>query len=219
MTVPAQPKIYHIVHVDRLPSIVADGCLWCDAEILRRSPPGTTIGMSSIKRRRLELALTSHPHLHVGDCVPFYFCPRSVMLYLIYQGNHPELDYRGGQGPVVHLEADLHASVDWAVEHGKCWAFTLSNAGAYYFEDRCDLSQLSEVNWEAVQSSQWSGRGISTSVKEGKQAEFLVENRFPWSLVERIGVRSPAIYRRVVHALADSPHRPEVEVITDWYYG
>lgn len=28
MTVPAQPKIYHIVHVDRLPSIVADGCLW-----------------------------------------------------------------------------------------------------------------------------------------------------------------------------------------------
>lgn len=30
MTVPAQPKIYHIVHVDRLPSIIADGCLWCD---------------------------------------------------------------------------------------------------------------------------------------------------------------------------------------------
>ena len=66
MTVPAQPKIYHIVHVDRLPSIVADGCLWCDAEILRRSPPGTTIGMSSIKRRRLELALTSHPHCTWG---------------------------------------------------------------------------------------------------------------------------------------------------------
>jgi len=39
MTVPAQPKIYHIVHVDRLPSIIADGGLWCDAEIVRRSPP------------------------------------------------------------------------------------------------------------------------------------------------------------------------------------
>lgn len=48
MTVPAQPKIYHIVHVDRLPSIVADGCLWCDAEIVRRAPKGTTIGMNSI---------------------------------------------------------------------------------------------------------------------------------------------------------------------------
>src|SRR5690242_3242018 len=95
--VPPQPKIYHIAHMDRLPSIVADGFLWCDAEIMRRSPPGTTIGMNSIKQRRLnELRLTSHPDLHVGDCVPFYFCPRSVMLYLIYQGNHPEMNYRGG---------------------------------------------------------------------------------------------------------------------------
>mgnify|MGYP002685313558 CR=1 FL=1 len=44
--VPPQPKIYHIAHVDRLPSIVADGFLWCDAEIVRRMPPGTTIGMN-----------------------------------------------------------------------------------------------------------------------------------------------------------------------------
>ncbi len=79
----AKPKIYHIVHVDRLPSIVSDDCLWCDAEVIRRAPPGTTIGMTGIKQRRLEeLTLSSHPELHVGECVPFYFCPRSVMLYL-----------------------------------------------------------------------------------------------------------------------------------------
>ena len=45
MTTPAQPQIYHIVHVDRLPSIIADGCLWCDAETLQRDSPGTAIGM------------------------------------------------------------------------------------------------------------------------------------------------------------------------------
>ena len=85
MPVPAKPKIYHIVHVDRLPSIINDGWLWCDAEIVRRSPSGTIIGMDAIKQRRLkELTLTSHSDLHVGDCVPFYFCPRSVMLYLIH---------------------------------------------------------------------------------------------------------------------------------------
>jgi len=109
MPVPYKPKIYHIVHVDRLPSIIADGWLWSDADIVRRSLPGTTIGMNGIKQRRLnELTLTSHPGLHVGDCVPFYFCPRSIMLYLIHQANHPELAYRGGQDPIVHLEADLH---------------------------------------------------------------------------------------------------------------
>jgi len=44
VAVPARPKLYHIVHVNRLASIVADGCLWCDAEVLRRTSPGTGIG-------------------------------------------------------------------------------------------------------------------------------------------------------------------------------
>ena len=82
MLVPAQPKIYHICHVDRLPSIVADSCLWCDAEIARRTPSGTTIGMNSINQRRMsELVLSSHPNLRVSDCVPFYFCPQSVAVF------------------------------------------------------------------------------------------------------------------------------------------
>ncbi len=95
MTVPTRPKIYHIVHVDRLTSIVIDGRLWCDAEVNRRQPEGTVIGMGRIKQRRLtELTLASHPGLYVGQCVPFYFCPRSVMLYLIWKANHEDLTYR-----------------------------------------------------------------------------------------------------------------------------
>lgn len=211
-TVPAQPKIYHIVHVDRLPSIVADGFLWCDAEVIRRAPPGTTIGMRSIKQRRLTLSLNSHPGLHVGDCVPFYFCPRSVMLYLIHQANHPELDYRGGQTPILHFEADLRATVDWAQAQGKRWAFTLSNAGSYFFEDRCDLARLGEIDWAAVQARDWR------QYKEGKQAEFLLEHSFPWHLIERIGVLNSTIYQQVVNALPQQGHRPAVEIREDWYY-
>lgn len=219
MAVPAQPKIYHIVHVDRLTSIVADSCLWCDAEVARRAPVGTTIGMAGIKRRRLaELTLSSHPNLHVGDCVPFYFCPRSVMLYIMYQGNDPQLTYRGGQDPIVHLESDLRSVVDWANQNNRRWAFTLSNAGAYYFEDRGDLAQLDEINWDAVQANRWSGMGIATSVKEGKQAEFLLETSFPWGLVERIGVHSRAVYQQVANTLPANGHRPPVDIRPDWYY-
>jgi hypothetical protein len=73
------------------------------------------------------------------------------MLYLIYQGNHPDLAYKGGQGPIIHLEADLKRSVAWAQIHHRSWAFTLSNAGAFYFEDRCNIAQLDEIDWHAVQ--------------------------------------------------------------------
>ena len=211
--VPPQPKIYHIAHVDRLPSIVATGGLLSDAMVQAQALGGTMIGMNHIKQRRLtELQLASHPGLFVGACVPFYFCPRSVMLYLIHRRN-AELAYQGGQASIIHLQADLGAVVAWANAQPARWAFTLSNAGSTYFEDRNDLARLGEVNWTAVHANNWSG-----GLKEGKQAEFLVEQRFPWHLVERIGVHSAAVYGQVVNALPAHGHRPPVEVRPDWYY-
>ena len=215
MNAPSRPKIYHIVHVDRLKSIAADKYLWCDAEINQRDTTGTIIGMSSIKRRRLEeLYLDSHPGLYVGACVPFYFCPRSVMLYILSKGNHPELDYCDGLEPIVHLVADFYDSVSWANKNQKRWAFTLSNAGSYYFEDRCDLAAIDEIDWNAVQSNQWT----APSLKEGKQAEFLMEYCFPWSLIEDIGVCSPHMQRVVTGELPQSGSRPRIHVRPDWYY-
>ncbi len=213
MPVPANPKIYHITHLDRLPSVVAEQALLCDAEVVRRSLGGTRIGMTSIKKRRLEeLRLSSHPDLLVGSCVPFYFCPRSVMLYLIYCGNDPDLAYRQGQQPILHLEADLRQTVAWANQQRVRWAFTLSNAGARYFEDRCDLQHLAEIDWNAVEATDWR------SCKEGKQAEFLIEQRFPWELVSRIGVKDAVVYQQVSNLLKGVSPRPKVEVQANWYY-
>jgi hypothetical protein len=213
MPAPAKPKVYHIVHGDQLPSIAADGFIWSDEEVFKRQCAGTTIGMSRIKERRLkQLTLSCHPGLYVGSCAPFYFCPRSVMLFLIHRRNE-ELAYKGGQEPIVHLEADLYGAIAWAQKNNRRWAFTLSNAGAYYFESRCDLAQLDEISWDAVATKQWAG-----PLKEGKQAEFLVEQCFPWSLIERIGVHSQGIATRVSIAMQGMAHRPGVEVRRDWYY-
>jgi len=140
------------------------------------------------------------------------------MLYLIYCRNHGELSFRGGQDPIIHLESDLRDAIAWATEKGRRWAFTLSNAGAYYFEDRSDLDQLDEINWDAVGAKRWSGPHISSQVKEGKQAEFLVERSFPWHLVERIGVCTRAVAQQVASAYEGTRHRPPVEVRSDWYY-
>ena len=214
MLVPTNPKIYHIVHVDRLSSIISDGHLWCDTVMdSRRVDTGTTIGISDIKRRRRESMLPSRRGLHVGDCVPFYFCPRSVMLYVIWRANHPELSYRGGQGPIIHLEADLRETVAWADSNERRWAFTSSNAASYYFDDFSDLDNLDKLDWDAIQANQWSG-----DRKERKQAEFLVEFSFPWNLISRIGVHSREVGNRVSEAMRASDHRPPVEIRRGWYY-
>ncbi len=219
MLVPSEPKIYHIAHIDRLASIVADGFLWSDAEVGRRGAAGTKIGLGSIKKRRLfDLKLQSHPELYVGDCVPFYFCPRSVMLYLIYKGDYAELTYKGGQDPIIHLEADLHRTIHWAKDNGRRWAFTSSNAGSSYFEDFSNLEQLDRIDWEAVATPWWSGPTIEPAVKGRKQAEFLVEGFFPWRLVPRLGLCSSSIRGRVLNILRTARYRPTVEITPGWYY-
>lgn len=215
MQQPSNPRIYHILHFDRLPSVIRDGFLFSDAIMNRRSTGGTTIGMSTIKQRRLlELSLASHPGLFVGECVPFYYCPRSVMLYLIHKGNDPGLAYRSGQEPIVHLELDLHTVIEWAGKSSKRWAITTGNAGSRYFDDFSTLSKLRDLDWSAIQARQWS----QASVKEAKQSEFLVENQVPWALVSRIGVQNARVQALAQQYLNATGHRPPVEIKLDWYY-
>ncbi len=214
MSVPVDPKIYHIVHVDKLASIATDGFLWSDAKLAKRPVTGTVIGMNTIKARRMsELRLKSHPDLFVGQCVPFYFCPRSVMLFVIHRKNS-ELSYQDGQEPIVHLVADLNAVVKWANANQRRWAFTLSNAGSSYFEDRCDLANLDEIDWSAVQTKLWS----DSPTKENKQAEFLLEQQFPWQLIEEVAVINQLTGQLAGQAIAGASHRPTVQIRTPWYY-
>ena len=211
---PHDPKIYHITHVRNLPSILAAGGLWSDVAMLSRGGPQESIGMGNIKRRRIELPVKCHTGDKVGEYVPFYFGPRSIMLYLLHAANHVDLAYRGGQGPIVHLEADLYDVIRWADDSDRRWAFTLSNAGAAYTEFRSGAQQLSEVNWEAIRARDFR----DPAIKEGKQAEFLVREFFPWSLVRRIGVHSAPVHSQVIRATADAALRPPVEVQPTWYY-
>lgn len=213
-TPPPQICLYHITHVANLAAIVSSGGLISDSAMIARGGPQAPIGMQGIKGRRLTLPVACHVGDNVGDYVPFYFCPRSVMLYVIHCANHPGLTYRGGQEPIVHLEADLHAVVAWAQQQGRRWAFSLSNAGARYAEFRNALQALGEIAWGAVSATDFR----QSAVQEGKQAEFLVHGSFPWSLVSQIGVASIAVATRARAAMKNAVHRPPVSVKPTWYF-
>ena len=215
MLPPSKPRIYHILHYDRLLSVLQDGYLYSDAIISRRAPSGTAIGMSTIKqRRRNELILSSHPGLYVGACVPFYYCSRSIMLYILHKGNDQGLTYAGGQAPIIHLEFDLQSVSDWASKAGKRWAITRGNAGSRYFDDYSTLANLSHLNWQAIQARQWN----QPETKEAKQSEFLVEDQVPWALVRRIGVHSEAVRAILEQILTTTGQKPPIEIKLDWYY-
>lgn len=214
-TPPTNPKIYHITHVDNLPSIIDSGYLWSDAALLQKTRGFHNIGMSRIKKRRLtEIEVYCHKGTFVGEYVPFYFCSRSVMLYLIYMGNSPDITYRGGQVPIVHLELDFHSVIKAADRSHMRWAFTVGNAGAYYAEFYADLNELNRINWDAVRAQDWR----DPKIKEGKQAEHLIFGRVPWHYVSKIGVLNDDVRQQIDTHLSYSAHLPSVSITPSWYY-
>ena len=215
--VPVSPKLYHIVHVDRLESITASDGLFCDAEANSRGFPGTTIGIPSIKRRRLRSRLRSHPDLHVGDCVPFFFCGRSPMLHMIAEGQEQELTYRGGEDPIVHLQADMHRTIEWAERHSRRWAFTTGNAGESEFDDFSSINDLDLIAWEKLGLQPWQTNDWPTAVK-AKKSEFLLEGHLPWDLVDLVGCRVVETRTQANAAVNHAKHRPRVLLVQDWYH-
>lgn len=208
------PKIYHITHIDNLAAIVQSGCLLSDATMSIQGGPVRSIGMSSIKRRRLQLPVSCHPGTTVGEYVPFYFCPRSVMLYVIHRSNHPELAYQDGQEPIIHLEADVHRVITWAQQEKVRWAISSINAGARYAVFWNDVAALHQLDWKAIQATDFR----NPDVKERKQAEFLVHSLVPFRLFERIGVCTAAIQREARRILNAAGHQMSVDIRRDWYF-
>jgi hypothetical protein len=124
------------------------------------------------------------------------------------------MKYTGGQAPILHLELDLQEVMAWADAQGRRWAFSLSNAGAAYSEFRSRADQLDQIDWPAVANTDFR----SATVKEGKQAEFLVADFVPWQLVRRVGAMNPAMQAQAMRNMGGVVHRPIVEVCRSWYF-
>lgn len=212
MAYPAGQKIYHILHHDRLPSLLDHGFLYSDKFVRENNLPGSNIGYQHLKDRRLANFLSSYPDLAVGACVPFYYCPRSVMLYTLNLKSAFN-DYKEGQNPIVHLEFDLATAITWALTNKKRWVLTTSNAGSKYFDDFATISGFSQINWQAIAAQQWQ------QVRDAKQAEFLVEECFPFDLVECLGInRVQDTAQKVSQLLSKTSYFPKLKIRQEWYY-
>ncbi|MHB1565725.1 MAG: type II toxin-antitoxin system toxin DNA ADP-ribosyl transferase DarT [Acidiferrobacter sp.] len=200
--------IYHITHADNLANIIREGRLWCDAQCNAHGFTHTNIGYTHIKGRRMRHPVRVAAGGMLGNYVPFNFCPRSVMLYVVAHGHE---NYQEGQQPIVHLVSSVHTMLTTA----RPWFFTDRHADLGYANQFDSLGRLDEVDWAVMPLRQWGG---GQEVKEKRQAEFLVHDWCPWSAIEVIGVVNRDIAVRVEAAISGAGHRPRVEVHGDWYY-
>jgi hypothetical protein len=149
----------------------------------------------------------------LDDYVPFYFAPRSPMLYTIQLGN--VAGYEEGEGGILHLVSSAQ-SADAA---GLKFAFTDGHAEMAVSEFFDDLALLdSKIDWAVMQSKYWNDTPDVPDRKRKRQAEFLIHNFFPWTLVDCIGVKDKTMKARVEEILEKESYRPQVSVKRDWYF-
>ncbi|HEU4663732.1 MAG TPA: DUF4433 domain-containing protein [Dokdonella sp.] len=205
--------IYHITHLDNLPGIIAQGGLLADTAIRQRALAPRSIAYRHIKDRRNRTPVPIAPGGCVSDYVPFYFCPRSPMLYAIQSGQVE--GYPGGQTHVLHLLADAEA----IEADGHACLHTDGNAASQpltFHEGTGTLA--STLSWDVIRSTSWGNTAEDNDRKRRKQAEFLVWQRVPWHAIVAIGVIDEATAQRARDAIAGAAHRPVVTVHRDWYY-
>jgi hypothetical protein len=201
-------EIYHITHVKNLQRIVAEGGLCCDRSA--QELKSVNIGHMHIKERRLRRAVPLGPKGTVGEYVPFYFAPRSPMLYVISRGGVE--GYADGEPPVIYL----CSTAETVRKAGLRWVFTEGHADMDYTDFFDDLKDLGKIDWDLMQAKYWHDTNDDPDRKRRRQAEFLVHEFFPWELVSYIGVYDGSIAETVGEII--KARIPKVEVQRGWYY-
>jgi hypothetical protein len=202
---------YHITHVNNIASIVACGQLDCDngcAET-ERNPVG--IAHTDLKERRARKVVEVAQGGTLADYVPFYFAPRSPMLYSISTGWVS--GYDGSQEDILHLVC----SVDELAEAGR-FVITNRHPITALAEQSDDLDALDYLDWRIMSDPYWRDTDEDGDRKFRRQAEFLVYERAPIEAIRLVGAMTKEVAERAATLLAATPNPPCVSVRKDWYY-
>ncbi len=204
--------IYHITSIANLPNILNDGGLWSDQIVMQRSLAHVSIAHQHIKERRAQKRVPCAPGGCVADYVPFYFAPRSPMLYVINRGGVE--GYREGQRPILHLVSTVEA-----VQSAKL-LFTFTDGHAVMDISRffTDMNDLAVIDWNLMRSRYWADTLEDGDRERRRQAEFLVYQFFPFALVQTIGVINLAMAQQVNELIESLAVRPRIQVTPAWYY-
>ncbi len=212
MPIPIPTYLYHLTHVDNLESIIqCNGCL-SNNEKQARGLGHLNIAYNHIQERRARKQVPCGPGGVLHDYVPFFFAPRPPMLYTIHRGNVD--GYSGGQQSLIYLLTTAQA----VSESGCDWVFT-DGHGTMDFTDFYDsLESLDEVAWDVMGLRYRHDTDSDPDRKRRRQAEFLIKNQCPWTLISKIGVLNQQILTQVQEILEITTHLPVISIHPEWYY-
>ncbi|MET7877815.1 type II toxin-antitoxin system toxin DNA ADP-ribosyl transferase DarT [Micromonospora profundi] len=207
----------HFTHVDNLPAILSTGRLIAENAVGDRL--ATNVGAPDIKASRRQRVVTCPPGGSVANYVPFYFAPRSPMMYRIAREHQDGKVgcYPDGDDPLVYMVSSL----DRVHEAGLRWVASDGNCAASLTRFSSNVEEMAElVDWALMRERIWKNLPEDPDRVRRRMAELLVHREFPLDLLAGYVVRTPARQQQLRRVLRDAGIIDAyVDVRPDWYYG
>jgi hypothetical protein len=209
---PVPTPLYHFTAIDHLPSIIDRGLL-CDDRAAAEHLLTVEVGNSGIKDIRRRRRVPVPPGGMIAGYVPFYFAPRSPMLFAITHGKVP--GYTGGTDQLVYLVT----SVERLVELGLPVLFTDRNAVLATASFGAGVDELDAlVDWPLMLARMWANTDNEPDRRERRMAECLVHGHVPWPAIQHVATRTSQRNAEVRETLGRFRQGVPVGTKPSWYF-
>jgi hypothetical protein len=222
MAVPNPVRLFHITAIDNLPGICVTGALLSKSAGNLVGVAYQNIAHAGAQGARAVRPVPDPPGGVVHDYVPFYFAPRSPMLYAVNGGRVAGCNWR--QEDIVHLETTVNR-----VCMGGNFVYYDRNATLAFSQPFIDLAQLDAIAWDLLTEppqldgfcKYWQNKlnyPRYADRMERRQAEFLVKDAVALDKFTRVGVIDEDRAVRVRAILTQHRINLPVIVMRDWYF-
>ncbi|WP_370898047.1 type II toxin-antitoxin system toxin DNA ADP-ribosyl transferase DarT [Chryseobacterium gossypii] len=172
---------YRITHINNLPLVLKNG-------IVNKHHPDASsnyidIGNPEIIDVRSTMPVKINNYGMIGDYVPFYFTPKSMMLFNIITGYRHPLVLKRNRTEILIIRCLIN---DLATLPQ--WFFTDGQGNKSLTKHYCDLTELNSIDWKCIQESNFKNDEDDPDRSRKYQAEFLVHKQVPLTSIESLNV-------------------------------
>ena len=204
--------VSHMTHVCNLPLILKSGGLLSTNELHRTGIKSRSIAYLDIQDRRAFTVVPCGQRGVVHDYVPFFFNPRSPMLYAILKNRVATCP--DGQASILHLVSSAEA-----IRAAGCgFVFTDGHAIMDMTQFYDDLSQLGQVDWDVMKGQWWNDTPQYPDRERRRQAEFLVHEFVGWRLITEVVAIDASLAARATAYLGAGGVQTPIRVDRSWYH-
>jgi hypothetical protein len=202
--------IFRLTHFDNLEFTLRNG-IYC-SNSKDADPNYLNIGHRNLIDKRGKRIVPISPNGVLNDYVPFYFAPKSPMLYSIFKKNVD--GFSGSQRDIIYLVS----SIETIIETDLKFVFTDGHAYELISKFYNNPTQLKNIDWQLMGETYWNNTESDNDRRRRRMAEFLVYQFVPINCILAI-----VVHNEKAKSTVDSiQHKCKTAIKTlikpNWYY-